>query len=144
MDPKPPHAASPSFNPSKSLAAEPRPVQVLEVPELGPVAGDGRPGPLDQGGPLHAGLTGANSPLRSVKTRLTVCVGRVEVTLGELLDAKENHLLKLDTAVDQPVDLMLEGHVIARGTLVAVDEHFGVRITELPSSAEGPAVSRKS
>lgn len=72
------------------------------------------------------------NPLLSVKARLTVCVGTTTLTVGELMAAKEQQVLRLDSKVAQPVDLLLEGKVVARGQLVAVDEHFGVRITELP------------
>lgn len=71
-------------------------------------------------------------PLHHVKASLTVCVGSVELTIGDLLAAKEHQILQLDRAIDQPVDILLEGQVIARGTLVAVDDRFGVRITEPP------------
>ena len=54
------------------------------------------------------------------------------MTVGELLSAKENQVLRLDRTLDQAVDLLLEGQVIARGQLVAVDDYFAVRITELP------------
>jgi flagellar motor switch protein FliN/FliY len=67
-----------------------------------------------------------------VKIQLQVRVGAVAMTLGELMAARENAVLALDRAVDQPVDLVLEGRTVARGQLVAVDEHFAVRITELP------------
>ena len=77
-------------------------------------------------------MHGAN-PLHSVRARLQVCVGEVEVTIGELLAAKEHQVLVLDRTVDQPVDLLLEGKVVARGQLVAVDGSFAVRITELPA-----------
>jgi flagellar motor switch protein FliN/FliY len=72
------------------------------------------------------------NPLLSVKIQLQVRVGAVAMTLGELMAARENSVLALDRAVDQPVDLVLEGRTVARGQLVAVDEHFAVRITELP------------
>lgn len=71
-------------------------------------------------------------PLHQVKTRLQVCVGEANVTVGELLGAKENQVLRLDRTLDQAVDLLLEGQVVARGQLVAVDDYFAVRITELP------------
>jgi flagellar motor switch protein FliN/FliY len=71
-------------------------------------------------------------PLHQVKARLQVCVGETTVSIGELLALKEQHTLVLDRAVEQPVDLVLEGKVIARGQLVAVDQHFAVRLTELP------------
>lgn len=86
--------------------------------------GDGAAG----GAPI---LAGAN-PIHTVKVRLQVCVGRASMTLGELLAARANSVLVLDSDVEQPVDLLLEGSVVARGQLVAVDGCFAVRITELP------------
>lgn len=71
-------------------------------------------------------------PLHSIKTQLQVCVGQASVTVGELLGAREQQVLVLDRTPDQPVDLLLDGKVVARGQLVAVDGHFAVRITELP------------
>lgn len=73
------------------------------------------------------------NPLHQIKTRLTVAVGEVELTVGELLAAHEHQVIRLDRTIEQPVDLLLEGRVVARGQLVAVDEHFAIRITELPT-----------
>jgi flagellar motor switch protein FliN len=72
------------------------------------------------------------NPLHHVKARIQVRVGEATLSVGELLAAKEGRVIVLDRLVDQPVDLVLEGRVIARGQLVAVDESFAVRITELP------------
>lgn len=70
--------------------------------------------------------------LHRIKTRLSVSVGEIEVTVGELLAAREHQVMRLDRGIEQPVDLLLDGRVVARGQLVAVDEQFAVRITELP------------
>jgi len=86
--------------------------------------------------PVTEALADAAHPLRRVKAKLTVCVGSVEVSIGELLEAQEQQVIRLDRTVEQPVDIMLEGQVVARGTLVAVDEHFAVRITELFAAAD--------
>jgi flagellar motor switch protein FliN len=72
------------------------------------------------------------NPLHAVRARLQVCVGGAALSVGELLAAKEHQVLVLDRTVDQPVDLLLEGKVVARGQLVAVDGSFAVKITELP------------
>jgi flagellar motor switch protein FliN len=72
------------------------------------------------------------NPLHSVRVRLRVCVGEAELTVGELLAATEHQVLVLDRDVDHPVDMLLEGKVVARGQLVAIDGCFAVRITELP------------
>jgi len=74
----------------------------------------------------------STNPLHQVKARLQVCVGSATITVGELLAAREQQVIQLDSEVTQPVDLLLEGQVVARGQLVAVGDHFAVRITELP------------
>ncbi len=76
--------------------------------------------------------TTPGNPLHGIRTRLTVVLGSVDISVGELLGAKEQQVLRLDRTLEQPVDVMLEGQVVARGMLVAVGDDFGVRITELP------------
>ncbi|MFS2205182.1 FliM/FliN family flagellar motor switch protein [Variovorax sp. Varisp36] len=72
------------------------------------------------------------NPLHQIKAKLQVMVGEASISVGELLGAKEHQVLRLDREIDQAVDLTIEGKVVARGQLVAVDGHFAVRITELP------------
>lgn len=69
--------------------------------------------------------------IRDVKVRLTVCVGRCELTVKELFELKENAVLALDSGTREPVDVLLDGKVVARGTLVAVGDSFGVQIGEI-------------
>lgn len=73
------------------------------------------------------------SPLLGVRAQLQVCVGQAVLSVGELTSAKVGHVIRLDRQVDGPVDLLLDGHVVARGQLVAVDDVFGIRLTELPA-----------
>jgi flagellar motor switch protein FliN/FliY len=82
-----------------------------------------------QGAPL---LGGSASIIHGVKVRLRVSVGQATMTLGELLNLKEGSILKLESSLDLPVDVLIEDKVVARGQLVAVDDNFGVRITEPP------------
>ena len=51
--------------------------------------------------------------------------------LGELLKLGPGSVLDLDRRADGPVDLLVNGRLIARGEIVAVDERYGVRITEV-------------
>jgi len=69
--------------------------------------------------------------IRNVKVKLAVSVGGTELTVKELFDLKENAVLPLDRGVREPVEVLLEGKVIARGNLVAVGENFGVQISEI-------------
>lgn len=77
-------------------------------------------------------LLGENLELiRNLKVRLAVSVGHCELTVKELFDLRENAVLRLDKDTREPVDISLDGKVVARGMLVAVDDSFGVRITEI-------------
>ena len=90
--------------------------------------------PLSDGASDAARLleTAPANPLHQIKTQLQVCIGDIHLTVGELMAAREHQVLVLDRQLTQPVDVMLEGRVVARGELVAVDDQFAVRITELP------------
>ncbi|MDP9933592.1 FliM/FliN family flagellar motor switch protein [Variovorax paradoxus] len=101
--------------------------QIIALPEL---HASGEVDAANHAG--HATVLRDWHPLHQIKAKLQVCVGEATVSVGELLAAKEHHVLLLDRAVDQAVDLTIEGKVVARGQLVAVDGHFAVRITELP------------
>lgn len=99
--------------------------QLVSLPELAPAAPFG-PALLGS----HAGL------LDSVKISLSVVVGEAQTTLGELMGLKQASVLKIDRAVDTPVDVMVNGNVVARGQLVVVDDNFGVRITDIAPPAQ--------
>lgn len=101
--------------------------QIIALPDLHPNAeGDG----LQTS--TGAGVLKNWNPLHQIKAKLQVVVGEASISVGELLAAKEHQVLRLDREIDQAVDLTIEGKVVARGQLVAVDGHFAVRITELP------------
>jgi flagellar motor switch protein FliN/FliY len=68
--------------------------------------------------------------LGSVKVKLAVRVGAAELSVTELLELEQGSVLSLDRLVEQPLDVLVDEHVVARGMLVAVDDHFGVRIIE--------------
>ena len=92
--------------------------------------------PLSQSALKGKPLLGSALPfLGSVKVQVSVRVGSAEASVAELLDLKQGSLLALDRLVDEPLDVLVDGHVVARGMLVAVGEHFGVRITETALAA---------
>jgi flagellar motor switch protein FliN/FliY len=95
-----------------------QPIELGEMAAAGAAAG---PSLVDDVNPLH-----------QVKTTVQVCVGSVSLSIGELMALKADQVLRLQQAVEEPVDLLVEGKPVARGQLVAVDGHFAIRITELP------------
>ena len=73
--------------------------------------------------------------LDGVKVRVSVRVGGAETSVGQLAELKQGAVLTLDRLVEEPLDVLVDGHIVARGVLVAIGEHFGVRITEVAAAA---------
>jgi len=63
----------------------------------------------------------------------TARLGNIDVPLREVLHYGPGSIIELDKLVDEPVDLMVNDKLIARGDVVVVDEKFGIRITEIVS-----------
>lgn len=62
---------------------------------------------------------------------LAAQVGSVSITVDQLFALKKGEVLAMNEGVDTLITLQLNGKAIARGELVAVDDHFGIRILEL-------------
>ena len=68
--------------------------------------------------------------LAGVKAELSVRAGKAQSTVGEVLALKDGDVLRMDTALNEPFDILLGQTVIARGELVAVGDQFGIRIVQ--------------
>jgi flagellar motor switch protein FliN/FliY len=82
-------------------------------------------------------LSSALPFLGAVKVRVAVRVGAAEVSVAELLKLERGSVLTLDRLLEQPLDVLIDEHVVARGTLVAIGDHFGVRLTQTASMTAG-------
>ena len=91
------------------------PLQAPELPELG--AG------------TAAGETRDLRLLADVQVELAVEIGRVKLPLRDLLSLAPGAVLELDRAADAPVDVLVNGCLVARGEVVVIDGEFGVRVT---------------
>jgi flagellar motor switch protein FliN/FliY len=104
-------------------AAPPRQVvQAVAIPERdGSAPTGGRPVAIDIGLFDH------------ISVEVQVTLGQTSLDLGAALRMREGDQIKTERHVDQPVDVVVNGNVVARGELVVVDEYFGVRITQVAS-----------
>ena len=101
-------------------------------------------GSMDIGGAMGgmapaAGALGGGIPpniarLMDVNLNVTIELGRTKHTLEQVLNLGEQSLVELDKQVGDPIDILVNGKVFARGEVVTVSENFGVRITELVTS----------
>ena len=69
--------------------------------------------------------------VQDLKVRLSVSVGGAQLSIGELFALKEGATLKLDKSTSEPIDIFLDDKLVARGELMAADDNFAVRITEI-------------
>jgi flagellar motor switch protein FliN/FliY len=81
--------------------------------------------------------TGRLDQLTHVEMEVTVEIGRTRMTVGELLSLTPGQVVELDRAAGAPVDLYVNGTLLARGEIVVVDEDFGFRVTDIVSTREG-------
>ena len=69
--------------------------------------------------------------LENIDVELTVEVGRTEITIRELLRLNEGSVVELERLAGDPLDILVNGTMIAKGEVVMVGERFGVRFTEI-------------
>lgn len=74
-----------------------------------------------------------------VPLQVTVELGRTKKTIREILDLSTGSIVELDKLAGEPVEIQINGHYLAKGEVVVIDENFGVRITEIASPAERAA-----
>lgn len=86
---------------------------------------------MDKGRPLGERL----ELVEHVQVKLTVTLGEAEINVGKLFGLAANDVITLDRDADAPVDIRLNGRIVARGALVAVGDKFGVRVTEIQSES---------
>ncbi len=71
------------------------------------------------------------SLVEHVAVKLTAVLGQAEITVGELFRLSQGTVLPLREYLDEPIVLKLDGRAVATANLVAVGDHFGVRIAEI-------------
>ena len=69
-----------------------------------------------------------------VPVNLTIELGGTQLPMREVLQLNVGSVVQLDKAADAPVELSINGKLIARGEVVVIDNRFGVKITEIIGS----------
>lgn len=145
-----PPAPEPSRTVSQPQAAAPQPSRPAATVSSSPIGAplpprgipvtpqvDVRPAefmPLQQD--LGAGVPGNLELILDIPVRVTVELGRTRKTIGEVLNMTPGSVVELEKMAGEPVDVLVNGKLMARGEVVVIDESFGIRITEIVSRAE--------
>ena len=80
--------------------------------------------------------------LNDVSVEVSVEIGRTRMTLGDALALGPGSVIGLHRLAGEPVDLLVNGRVIARGEVVVLDEEFGLRVTDV--AAHRPALGAQA
>ena len=91
------------------------------------------PNLMPQGGPQESGNI---SLIMDVFMEMTVELGRTRKLIKEILAMGEGTIIELDKLAGEPVDILVNHKLIAKGEVVVIDENFGVRVTEIVSPME--------
>jgi flagellar motor switch protein FliN/FliY len=116
-----PSMAMPAMMPGM-MGASPTNVQPVQFPGLSP-----QPTSQEQG---NIGL------IMDVFMEMTVELGRTRKLIKEILGMGEGTIIELDKLAGEPVDILVNHKLIAKGEVVVIDENFGVRVTEIVSPME--------
>ena len=74
--------------------------------------------------------------IMDVPLQVTVELGRTRKLIREILELAPGSVLELDKLAGEPVDILVNGKIVAKGEVVVIDENFGVRITGIVSMQE--------
>ncbi len=85
--------------------------------------------------PMMSGDTNINL-IMDVPLQVTVELGRTRKLIREILELSPGSVIELDKLAGEPVDILANGKLIAKGEVVVIDENFGVRITDIVSPLE--------
>ena len=79
---------------------------------------------------------GSIDVLLDVRLPISVELGRTEMEVKEILEFGPGTVIELTKLAGEPVDIYINGRLVAQGEVVVVDEHFGVRVTSLLTPSE--------
>ena len=95
---------------------------------------------LEENAPPPAAVSAAAeidlNALIDVQVTLSVEIGRSRMPIKQLISLNQGSVVELDRAVNEPLDLLVNGTLIARGEVVVVDGQFGLRLIDVVSQSE--------
>lgn len=89
--------------------------------------------------PFDQGKDGSNSDIdliMDIPVQLSVELGRTRLTLKNILQLGQGSVVELDGLAGEPMDVYVNGYLIAQGEVVVVDEKYGIRITDIVTPSD--------
>ncbi|MBL0159806.1 MAG: FliM/FliN family flagellar motor switch protein [Bryobacterales bacterium] len=82
--------------------------------------------------------------LMDLELPVSIRFGRATVSLAEALELSAGSVLELDSRVDDPVEVVVNNKVVARGNLMVVDGYYGIEIVSVPGARGASDAGRRS
>lgn len=76
------------------------------------------------------------SMILDIPVQLTVELGRTKISIKNILQLAQGSVVELDAMAGEPMDVLVNGYLIAQGEVVVVNEKFGVRLTDIVTPSE--------
>lgn len=86
--------------------------------------------------PSSAGVSSDIDFILDIPVLLTVELGRTKIAIKNLLQLAQGSVVELDGLAGEPMDVLVNGCLIAQGEVVVVNDKFGVRLTDIITPAE--------
>ena len=74
--------------------------------------------------------------IMDIPVQLTVELGRTRLTIRNILQLGQGSVVELDGLAGEPMDIFVNGYLIAQGEVVVVDEKYGIRVTDIITPAD--------
>ena len=74
--------------------------------------------------------------IMDVPVTISMEIGRTSINIRNLLQLNQGSIVELDRLAGEPLDVLVNGTLIARGEVVVINEKFGIRLTDVISPAE--------
>ena len=86
----------------------------------------------------NVGLAAGNdlNMILDIPVQLTVELGRTRIPLKHILQLAQGSVVELETMAGEPMDVLVNGYLIAQGEVVVVNEKFGIRLTDIVTPSE--------
>jgi flagellar motor switch protein FliN len=107
---------------------------------------DVEPGGVLSGGdsprPFSASSGGSDGPVQDINmvldipVQLSVELGRTKVPIKHILQLGQGSVVELDALAGEPMDVLVNGYLIAQGEVVVVNDKFGIRLTDVVTPSE--------
>ncbi|MGQ7248658.1 flagellar motor switch protein FliN [Halomonas sp. V046] len=104
------------------------------APSPAKAAGDSVFRPLGEG--ANSGAARDLEMIMDIPVKLSVELGRTRLTIKQLLELAQGSVVELEGLAGEPMDILINGYLIAQGEVVVVEDRYGIRITEIITPSE--------